>query len=57
MWLTMGILRHFRAFSTPEQNPALEVLFTSAHFAGNANLSAAEIVKTLKKIVVMEVPK
>jgi len=29
--LTGGILRYFRAFSTPEQNPALEVLSTSAH--------------------------
>jgi len=29
--LTGGILRHFRAFSTPEQNPALEVLSTPAH--------------------------
>jgi hypothetical protein len=29
--LTGGILRHFRAFSTPKQNPALEVLSTSAH--------------------------
>jgi hypothetical protein len=28
--LTLGILRHFRAFSTPEQNPALEVLSTPA---------------------------
>jgi hypothetical protein len=26
----VGILRHFQAFSTPEQNPALGVLFTSA---------------------------
>ena len=31
MHLTGGILRHFRAFSTPEQNPALEVSSTSAH--------------------------
>ena len=29
--LTGGILRHFRAFSTPEQNLALEVLSTPAH--------------------------
>jgi len=29
--LTGGILRHFRAFSTPEQNPALGVLSTPAH--------------------------
>jgi hypothetical protein len=29
--LTGGILRHFRAFSTLEQNPALEVLSTPAH--------------------------
>ena len=29
--LTGGILRHFQAFSTPEQNPALEVLSTPAH--------------------------
>ena len=29
--LTGGILRHFRAFSTPEQNPALEFLSTPAH--------------------------
>jgi hypothetical protein len=29
--LTGGILRNFRAFSTPEQNPALEVLSTPAH--------------------------
>jgi len=29
--LTGGILRHFRVFSTPEQNPALEVLSTPAH--------------------------
>jgi hypothetical protein len=29
--LTGGILRHFRALSTPEQNPALEVLSTPAH--------------------------
>ena len=29
--LTGGILRHFRALSTPEQNPALGVLSTSAH--------------------------
>ena len=31
MHLTGGILRHFRAFSTPEQNPALGVLSTPAH--------------------------
>ena len=31
MHLTGGILRHFRAFSTPEQNPALKVLSTPAH--------------------------
>jgi len=29
--LTGGILRHFRAFSTPEQNPALGVLSPPAH--------------------------
>jgi len=29
--LTGGILRHFRAFSTPEQNPALGVLSRPAH--------------------------
>jgi hypothetical protein len=29
--LTGGILRHFRAFSTPERHPALEVLSTPAH--------------------------
>jgi hypothetical protein len=29
--LTGGILRHFRAFSRPEQNPALGVLSTPAH--------------------------
>ncbi len=29
--LTGGILRHFRALSTPKQNPALEVLSTPAH--------------------------
>jgi hypothetical protein len=29
--LTGGILRHFRAFSTPKQNPALEVLSTPPH--------------------------
>jgi len=29
--LTGGILRHFRAFSTPEQNPALAVLSRPAH--------------------------
>jgi hypothetical protein len=29
--LTGGILRHFQALSTPEQNPALEVLSTPAH--------------------------
>ena len=29
--LTGGILRRFRAFSTPEQNPALGVLSTPAH--------------------------
>ena len=29
--LTGGILRHFRAFSTPEQNPALKVLSAPAH--------------------------
>jgi len=29
--LTGGILRHFRAFSTPKQNPTLEVLSTPAH--------------------------
>ena len=29
--MTGGILRHFRAFSTPEQNPALEVLSRPAH--------------------------
>ncbi|MEW6084317.1 MAG: hypothetical protein AB1607_06960 [Chloroflexota bacterium] len=28
---TGGILRHFRAFSTPKQNPALGVLSTPAH--------------------------
>ena len=31
MHLTGGILRHFRALSTLEQNPALEVLSTPAH--------------------------
>ena len=31
MHLTGGILRHFRALSTPEQNPALGVLSTPAH--------------------------
>ena len=31
MHLTCGILRHFRAFSTPEQNPALRVLSTPTH--------------------------
>jgi len=31
MHLTGGILRHFWALSTPEQNPALEVLSTPAH--------------------------
>lgn len=30
MQWTVGILRHFRAFSTPEQNPALGVLSTPA---------------------------
>ena len=30
MHWTLGILRHFQAFSTPEQNPALEVLSTPA---------------------------
>ena len=29
--LTGGILRHFRAFFSPEQNPAFEVLSRSAH--------------------------
>jgi len=29
--LTGGILHHFQAFSTPEQNPALGVLSTPAH--------------------------
>jgi len=29
--LTGGILRHFQAFSTPRQNPALEVLSHPAH--------------------------
>jgi hypothetical protein len=29
--LTGGILRHFRALSTPKQNPAFEVLSTPAH--------------------------
>jgi len=29
--LTGGILRHFRAFSTPKQNPALKVLSRPAH--------------------------
>ena len=29
--LTGGILRHFRAFSTPEQNPALKVSSRPAH--------------------------
>jgi hypothetical protein len=28
---TLGILRHFRALSSPKQNPALEVLSTPAH--------------------------
>lgn len=31
MRLTGEILRHFRAFSTLEQNPALKVLSTPAH--------------------------
>ena len=31
MHLTGGILRHFRAFSTPEQNLGLGVLSTPAH--------------------------
>jgi hypothetical protein len=29
--LTGGILRHFRALSTPKRNPALGVLSTPAH--------------------------
>jgi len=29
--LTGGILRHFQAFSTPEQNPALKVLSHPTH--------------------------
>jgi len=35
--LTLGILRHFRAFSTPKQNPALEVFIYAHPSAGNAN--------------------
>ena len=31
MHLTGGILRHFQAFSTPEQNPAPKVLSRPAH--------------------------
>jgi len=31
MHLTGGILRHFQALSTPEQNPALGVLSTPTH--------------------------
>ena len=31
MRLTGGILRHFRALPTPEQNPALGVLSRPAH--------------------------
>ena len=36
--ITGGILRHFRALSTPEQNPALEVLSTPAHFQVTKNI-------------------
>jgi hypothetical protein len=40
--LTVGILWHFQAFSTPEQNPALKVLFTPAHQPGNASRWATQ---------------
>jgi hypothetical protein len=40
---TSGILRHFRAFSTPEQNPAFGVLSTPAH------LRVTQTVETVEK--------
>jgi len=41
---TSGILRHFRALSTPEQNPALGVLSTPAH------LRVTQTVETVEKV-------
>jgi hypothetical protein len=40
--LTGGILRHFQALSTPEQNPALEVLSTPAHPQVTQNVETVE---------------
>ena len=45
MHLTGGILRHFQAFSTPEQNPALKVLSTSAHPQVTQTVETVEKVK------------
>jgi hypothetical protein len=48
--LTLGILPRFRAFSTLEQNPALEVLFTPAHPQVTRAVETVEKV-TFQKII------
>ena len=53
MHLTGGILRHFRALSKPEQNPALEVLSTPAHPQVTQTVGRLSIVsKIMKKSIV-----
>jgi hypothetical protein len=43
--LTGGILRHFRALSTPEQNPALGVLSRPAHPQVTQTVGRAKLVR------------
>ena len=47
--LTDGSLRHFRALSTPRQNPALEVLSMLCPPVGKTSRWAAEIINHLSK--------
>jgi hypothetical protein len=48
---TLGILRHFQAFSTPEQNPALEDLSTPAHPQVTHTVETVEKVPFKKLII------
>jgi GNAT superfamily N-acetyltransferase len=47
--LTGGILRHIQALSTPEQNPALEVLSKSAHPQETQNVGQQSIGSKIEK--------
>ena len=44
MHLTDGIPRHLQAFSTPKQNPVLEVLSTPAH------TQVTQAIETVEKV-------